>query len=271
MQKQPKTILKVFAICLLIGLNSCSNDLYEDPLQNKHNDVKITEKSFEELMLDNKFKDSYSRVSKNKGGDKNLKTIKEANYNFTISDLPAKVIETNNKISYTFHITRNFIDPDYFENLIIGVDSLNQTKAYITKYKIDNTKKALINKTPFKSVTYTSILYKKSLTSKVTDCVSFKLSMCPGVPYDCGGSICGFQEFTACAGSGGGSDGDFSNGPASWGGGGTSGTTTTPIGNPYDPANFTNAQKFYYSFSRIGFERELLNDMSSEASTLLVN
>lgn len=272
MLKQPKTILKLFAICLLIGLNSCTNDLYEDSLQNKHNDIKITEKSFEELMVDNKFKGSYNKVWKNKDGGSNLKTIMEANNNFTISDLPAKVIETNNKISYTFHITRNFIDPDYFENLIIGIDSLNQTKAYIAKYKIDNDHKALINKTPFKSVTYKSILYNKNLTARVTDCVSFQLSRCNGSPYDCGGSICGFETFTACSGSGGGSGGDYSNGTASWGGGGTSGTTTTPIvGGAIDFSSFTNAQKFYYSFSRSGLERDFLNAMSTEASTLLAN
>ena len=260
---------------LLIVFISCEKDLYDvtphQHLESKFKgNIKITEKSFNELLLDKKFKKAYEKVSNTTAKNAFSKTIMEAKSNFTILNLPAKVIQKGNKISYTFQIARDTINVKYFENLIVGVDSLNQTKAYIAKYEINNDVIQLKNKIPFKSVTYHPIIFNKSSTAKITECISITYSLCNGVPYDCGGSICGFGELTVCSGSGG----ESNNGSGTtWGGsvGSGSTTTTTPLysGGSSGTITYTNAEKFFLGFSPISNERTLLTAMSLEASNLL--
>jgi len=268
-----KNILKTICLFLVVTLFSCSEDLYDDTNNKSNNKLKITEKKFDELLLDSKFKNAYNKILDKKAGTENARTVMEDNYHFTISaDIPAKVIEENGKTSYTFHITRDTIENGYFENLIVGLDSLNNTKAFIARYEADTTQVALTNKVPFKNVTYQPIVYDNSPTARVMVCISWKVSRCNGNPYDCGGSICGFNSFEVCVGSGG--DGGFSSGTgASWGGGGTSssaGTNTTPVAGA-SSSPLTNATKFYSSFNRVSNERDFLSSLSSEANTVLIN
>ena len=216
--------LLIFGITALQA--SCSEDLYEEHTRKSNLQIKVTEKSFEELSYDKKFMSAYSKISiQNNAASK---MIMEQNYNFTISDTPAKVIEIGGKTSYTFHITRDTINSDYFENLIVDTDSLNQIKAYIAKYKKDYSKPALINNIPFTKFTYNSIVYNNTIAKQtVIDCITKVYSLCNGVGGDCGGSICGFGSITVCEGSGGGNT-EGSDG-TTWNGGGT--TTTIPIEN----------------------------------------
>ena len=90
MKQKLKKILKLFTICTIIALSSCEKDLYNDAIHEKnHNKFKITEKTFDELMLDKKFKNAYNKIIETNNSNAS-KTIMEVNYNFTISELPAK-------------------------------------------------------------------------------------------------------------------------------------------------------------------------------------
>lgn len=248
-----KNILFLFASLVLV---SCSEDLYDHEIQKNDSGYKITDKSFEELRKDKKFMKAYGEI--NSTGNSTSKTVMEQNYNFTISDIPAKVIEKNGKTSYTFHIVRDTVNNDYFENLIVGSDSLNQTTAYIAKYKKDFTKPSLINNVPFTKINVNSIIYDNS-TARVTECVEKVYSLCNGIPYDCGGGICGFASFTLCSGSSGSSD---SGSGVSWGGGGTS---TTPVGG----GSSTNMENFY---SGLQFQQQhWLDEQTSETQQSIFN
>jgi hypothetical protein len=135
---------------------------------------------------------------------------------------------------------------------------------------------ALINKLPFKKVTYQPIVYNNNPNARVMVCITWKVSRCNGDPYDCGGSICGFDSFEACVGSSGGG-GEYSSGTGvSWGGGGTSsgaGTNTTPVGGGGSSTPATNATRLYNSFSTTSIfnERGFLSSLSSDANTVLIN
>ena len=249
-----KNVLLLFASLVLV---SCSEDLYDHEIQKNDSGYKIMDKSFEELRKDKKFMKAYAEI--NSSGNSTSKTVMEQNYNFTISDIPAKVIEKNGKASYTFHIVRDTVNHDYFENLIVGSDSINQTTAYIAKYKKDLTKPSLINNVPFTKINVNSIVYNNNPTGKVTECITKVYSLCNGIPYDCGGSYCGFASFTLCSGSSGSSN----NGSGiSWGGGGIS---TTPIGG----GSSSNMENFY---SNLKFQQQQwLDEQTSETQQSILN
>lgn len=133
--------LKNPLLLFLIGIIMASCELQEEAIhQHEHNsNLKLYEMKFEELMTNKKFVNSFSKLPKSK---KNLttatlgRTVMENDYGFTIANKPAKVIENNGEISYTFLITRDATDADSFENLVIQTDSSNTTKAVIMKYNL---------------------------------------------------------------------------------------------------------------------------------------
>lgn len=249
--------LFLFATLLMI---SCSDDLYEHGDKKNESGYKITDKSLKELSSEKKFLKAFTELNASKSS--NSKTVMEQNYNFTISDIPAKVIEKNGNTSYSFYIERDTTNYAYFENLIVGSDSLNQTKAYIAKYKKDFTKPSLINNVPFKSVSITPIIYNDNQSSKVIDCVTKVYSLCNGDFYDCGGAVCGFGSYTICKAWGG----SLSNGTGvSWQGGGTA---TTPVGGGGGSAS-SNMDKF---ISSLGFnEQEWFGNQSSQTQQSVFN
>ena len=158
--------------------------------ENKHNnkDIHITEETFGNLMLKTDFKEAFGKLSKKKEiitSSSQGRTIMEEQYGFAISDQPGKIIEFKNKISYTFLITRDNKVHDYFENLIIEIDSLNQIRAVIAKYTPKTPLNLdLENKVSFKGnidvkpITYNS----KSSTTNRMDliCVDVIRSKCIG-------------------------------------------------------------------------------------------
>lgn len=225
-------LLITFTICL----SSCEKDLYDGMTENQHyGELNITQKSFDELISTEKFSNAYSKINKSKSKGTISKTVMEAQYDFTITNPIANVIDLNSKTSYTFEITRNnsVSSNDSFENLLINVDSINQVKAYIVRYFINKDYDSSKRNSPFKGVKYIPIVYNANIKSKVTECLSITYSLCSGDPYDCGGSICGFGEVIVCSGSGGSAGGGFDGtAPSVWEGGDRSngvGTITFPV------------------------------------------
>lgn len=117
-----------------------SCELQEEAIkENERNEnFKFSQKKFEELMTDKNFKSSFAKLQKNKNTSNSSvisRTIMEDMYGFTIADKPAKILQTNNFTTYTFLIQRDSLQSaNYFENLVIKTDSLNNTQAVILKY-----------------------------------------------------------------------------------------------------------------------------------------
>lgn len=116
---------------ILVMLTGC--ELNEEVVrrENYAAKIKIKETTLDQLLNERKFVAAYNKVYANR--DKS-RTAMEAQYNFSIAPHGAKVIEDGTKTSYTFKITREINNPDYFENFVINVDSIGQPSAYILKF-----------------------------------------------------------------------------------------------------------------------------------------
>ena len=116
---------------ILVMLAGC--ELNEEVIRNEKyaEKIKIRESSLDKLLGESKFLTAYNKVYANR---EKSRTVMEDQYNFTIVPHGAKIIDDGNKTSYTFKITREVSNPNYFENLVINVDSLGQPSAYILKY-----------------------------------------------------------------------------------------------------------------------------------------
>jgi len=130
---------------MAVFLHSCQNDDFKENNHNHQNklNVKIEDKTFENLMNDQKFSSAFGKIPKQKYKLPNsivAKTVMEEDYDFIISDdIPAKVITTESLISYTFHISRendSLENSNSFENLVVLTDSLDTVRAYIIKYNL---------------------------------------------------------------------------------------------------------------------------------------
>ena len=130
---------KILLLYIISGTLFVSCSLEEEYLKqdNSNLKIKIERKTFHELMKEEKFNAAYAIISKQKNPISSSvlgRTVMEAEYDFTISNIPAKVITYGNNISYSFHINRNASNSNYFENLVVKVDSTTIPKAYIIKY-----------------------------------------------------------------------------------------------------------------------------------------
>lgn len=234
MSKILKQTLKHLFFTSFLLLVSCS--LEEDLIKQENNKqkLKITNVKFDELIKRKDFNDALSKIKPKKSVNSEMRTIMEDQYGFTISDFPAKVIEyDNNTRSFTLFITRdNTQNNNNFENLVIEVDSVNNVKALIVKYKPFYPVKIISsNNIEFQGeIDLSTIIYNSNQTNStsklVYDCVTIASSKCTGVPYDCGGDLCGFKYTNYCGYY---DDGDYGDGggTSSSGSGGSSGGGTS--------------------------------------------
>lgn len=235
MSKILKQTLKSLFFTSFLFLSSCS--LEEDFIKEENNKqkLKITNIKFEELIQRKDFNNALSNIKTKKGTNSELRTVMEDQYGFTISDFPAKVIEyDNNTTSFTLSIFRdNILNNNDFENLVIEIDSINNVTAKIVKYKpflpvniISSNNIEFHGDVELSSITYNSN-QSNSSSKMVYDCVTIASSKCTGVPYDCGGDVCGFRYTNYCGYY---DDGDYGGGGGTGGsgtGGGTGGGTST--------------------------------------------
>jgi hypothetical protein len=124
MKQRLKQITKFIAICALVVLSSCEKDLYEEGIK-QNNNLKIEQKSFQELLLNKKFNTAYEKVEKSKiskKGDLQGRTALEDEYNFTIVEQsPVKILtnESDGSVTYVMLIERPISENLKFENLIL--------------------------------------------------------------------------------------------------------------------------------------------------------
>lgn len=269
------TIKLFFIIAVFLSFSGCNNDLYENTIHQNNTKLKVTEKYFDELRLDSNFNKAFAKLSKS-GPSKNSsiqgKKSVEENYAFTFSNLTAKVIEADNKTTYTFLIySTNNNKEESFENLVIEIDSIQEVKAVIVKYIPKKINTTLKNHIYFEgNIEIKPILYnhpKTNKTSKTSEyelyCITEAVLACSHVPYNCYGEICGFTYVNICRLAGGGgsvvSFGPAGNTTSSGGainyGGGSSTTSPDSIQANYIttiPVYDTLQQQFVISLKKAG-------------------
>ena len=129
----------IFLLFVIIGTLFASCTMEEEAIKN-HNyskEIKIYQKTFDELLTDKEFSKSFNKLPKIKSVIKSStqgKTVMEQQYGFTITNTPVRVMQVGNITSYTFHIERDVNDNTYFENLVVQNDSVGNTSAQIIKY-----------------------------------------------------------------------------------------------------------------------------------------
>ena len=240
MTKNSTKMLKLLFFISIVMLSSCSAE--EDLLSNNENKqaIRIESVKFEELLKRQDFRKAYSKIHHSTDSISSMTTIMETQNGFTISDFPVKIIEYgNNRKSFTLSILADNQKNNEFDNLVLDIDSINNVKATMVKYKpISPVEIITSNNVKFEgNIELTPIVYNtaaSNLSSKLADfCISIITSKCNGIPYDCGGHICGFTSTRICSGSGG--SGSSSGGPVDSGpgfGGSTSSGTTTVFQDP---------------------------------------
>lgn len=126
-----KKLVAIFIVLLNLFLLSCEKESFEEPKKEEHFTIK--EYNLNEANKIEKFKLLYSKFSQDIASNK-LNSREVDSLGFEIDSTQIKEIIYNNKVSYTLSIKRLIETEEYFENLVLEVDSLNQKYAYIIKY-----------------------------------------------------------------------------------------------------------------------------------------
>ena len=172
----PVMILVVF---ILFGCELEHDAISKESYQEK---ISIRNSTFDMLLKEEQFITALSRL--NKGKQKKgstAKTVMEDTHGFSIMPDIAKVIKDGSYTSYTFQIKREISNPDFFENLVIRIDSLNQANAYLVKYTptAPLTPSEEHHSFHFKgTVNITQIEYDITPTAKELNCVTATVWMC---------------------------------------------------------------------------------------------
>ena len=128
----------LFTGLVLCILQSCSKDNYDNYDTTKEVDNVIHEIPISELKTDKVFKAIFSKKFNNRSfenfiANENASLLESTN-EFYIPEKNAIVIKTDSLISYTMLIKRNDKKANFFENLVIQINSKNQYSANIIKY-----------------------------------------------------------------------------------------------------------------------------------------
>ena len=263
-QKLLKTTLKAFLIGLGLFIVGC--EVQEQMIEENHNHqhLKIVDKSIGDLSLMPTFRKYADRKAVHLRGTnpESEKSIIENQYGVTISSDNVKVIELNNKTSFTFFVTTPNQELDVVKNLVIEVDSLSQSKAAIVNYKpTEPITFGFSNQVNFIGTTEIQPIQSADQTDEPLGCITMTIttSRCNGIPYDCGGSVCGYDVTTfslGCGGgggAGGGGTGFAGSGEGGTGGGGSgsggSGSTGSSGSSNSSNTNTNNQTSNYTSAS----------------------
>jgi len=187
-----------FFLCLLmvIAVSSCTTE--EDVVQQHEHGQKINieKKRFSELMRFNDFSKAISRLPKKKqSGNSAGRTAMEEQYGFEIVDTPVKVIEYEGQTYYTLQVVTDGNIDNKLENLVLYSEPLDENIGYIITYDID--KDFVETEASVKSagIKDTQVLASEGSPGEGTGkfvVVSSFYSLCNGIPFNCGGSICGW-------------------------------------------------------------------------------
>ena len=131
-----KKIFSFLSIFIIFGISGCETEKETVEKENTSH-LKISQKPFKELILQQNFNQAFSKLNKNKqiiASSAQGKTVMEDQYGFIISEKPVNIVQNDSVISYTMLIHRENSEPNTYENLVVQVDKQNETKAIIIKY-----------------------------------------------------------------------------------------------------------------------------------------
>lgn len=173
-----------FSISLLFS--SCEKDEFISNAPNQEKSTSYSQKTFGNIQKTEKFKEAFNKVFETKkqalNSQNRLKTVMEENYSFTIDTNAVSIISSEKYTSYTMLIHRTIEDETFYENLVIQNDSLNNTIAYILKYKL---KSQLIPHEDHHSfeqdteITVTPIIYDNTQSKMIEECRTVMVTYCP--------------------------------------------------------------------------------------------
>lgn len=251
-------LLKIGILFFSISLffSSCEKDEFINYSQNQEKKTSYSQKTFGNIQKTEKFKEAFKKVFETKkqalNSQNRLKTVMEENYGFTIDTNAVSIISSEKYTSYTMLIHRIIDDETFYENLVIQNDSLNNTKAYILKYKL---KSQLIPHEEHHSyeqdteITVTPIIYDNTQSKMIEECSIVMVTYCPYRFEHVAGLSCYnnperlYQKpKEKCISYDDGSDNDGPGGSGSNGGGSSTSIHTTPI------VLNTNPVKFFEKF-----------------------
>lgn len=211
--------------------------------------MKFEEKTFSELNKEAQFKRAYKKIFNIELSNPNFsgRTIMEDQYGFTIDSSVVKEFSSGFYNTYTFFISRDSINDDYLENLVIKVDSSNTVSAVIIKYLLNSPYILHEEHHSFyldtEKIEITSINFNddQSKQTAVGNCIG--VWMCPFEGWHQATNKCVEEkrgdlqlDTSMCDDGSGFSNGSFPNynGYPSSGGGGNSGGGGDPPPNDYD-------------------------------------
>ena len=252
-------------------MSGCETETNEDAL-NKSS-FKIKEMPIHQLLKIDKFNNSLQKIGLKMNSPTDIsfsRTGLEDEFNFTIVDTPAKVIEEANKTTYTMLIERDLVDFNVIENLVVQIDDSNKMVAIIIKYNsvgevIKTADGSYIFSTDDKEIT--TILNENGATNtEKVNCISYKMcSNCVGTytSNHFAGSQCTLAQFYytyfECSYSNdphnpmgyGGSSGGGGNTGGNGGGSSSansSGVATAPVGGLESHEMILKKRKFYHTY-----------------------
>src|SRR5690606_26996304 len=128
-----------FIIILFFALIGCEAEpivpeLNQSDKGSTNNSFMFNQISFSDLSSDQDFNNAFGKVS----SVRNKQTTALKHSNFTIDTTSIKKINYGNNITYTMFIKRSEFNENYFENLILKIDSLKNIEAYIVKYTLNS-------------------------------------------------------------------------------------------------------------------------------------
>lgn len=213
MKQKRKHLLKkllIFGIAILLA--SCSEDLYEESQNDSKNTYSIKRVPLNELAIDQKFNMAFKKVSQKSLSNEIAvfsRTQIENEYGFTIVDEPSNVMEYNSKTSYSLEIQMDSTQADELKNLVIEVNSLNESKHFIVTYKLDENEAYRLSES--EPIVIEEIAFDPNLavSSRLrNDCIEVTTIYCAaaGTSQYCGGADtqygCYRRTTTLCTGSG---------------------------------------------------------------------
>ncbi len=247
-------LLKNGIFLFLLGTIIASCTLEKDAIH-EHNykgGMKIETMSYSDLMKNNQFSTAVKRIPKKQiiKNDFSGRSSVEDTYGFTILDAPVKVVVIDDKTIYTLQIITDNNTTGNLENLILFADPQDEKLGHIVTYNTLAITEKSTNEIIEAGIKQEATITLEGISNTDTNgkfiLVSFFYSLCSGIPYDCGGGICGFGYSQQTVwipeigiGDGGGSGAAGGAGGAGGGTGGTGGggnatgsgedSTDTPI------------------------------------------
>lgn len=236
--KHQQKLLNIFLLLFCFGVIIVSCSLEDEVIHNHYqkNVIPFQKEHLKDLLTNKRFVNNFTNLKKakykTKSNDNNRSSIEEA-FNFTIVDSIVKVMSDNKNTYYTILIRTDNNTDNKLENLVLLEATDTETIGYIVKYNTlvteDKKEQEIIN-SGFSEVIPITIQSNESSNRVMV--ITYTYSLCNGVPYNCGGSICGFATGIMTIEVD--DPGDMTPNSGGWNTDGGGGANTGP-GDPNDP------------------------------------